>query len=213
MSDELADRPPPWRIGTKRLPEAEWERELIEQFSAIDRAVYGSIAGVPTPSLDQALAALSTAANYSVLWFALAAAGLVSGRGSLRRAGVEGVVAIGLASTVVNQGAKRFAPRRRPDRTGMAVPEDRHVRMPSSTSFPSGHSASAFAFASAAGSASPVTSPPLHLLAALVAYSRVHTGVHYPGDVVVGSLIGMMAGQIVSGVTRTARRRVAARRG
>lgn len=213
MTDEALGHPPPWRIGTGRLPEAEWERELVEQFSAIDRAIYGSIAGVPTPSLDQALAALSTAANYSALWFGLAAAGVASGRGSLRRAAIEGTVAIGLASAVVNQGAKRFAPRRRPDRVGHAVPEDRHVRMPTSTSFPSGHSASAFAFASAAGAASPIVSPPLHLLAALVAYSRVHTGVHYPGDVVVGSLIGMMAGQIVSGVTRTARRRLAARRG
>ena len=84
--------------------------------------------------------------------------------------------------------------------------------MPSSTSFPSGHSASAFAFASAAGTAAPVLSPPLHLLAALVAYSRVHTGVHYPGDVVVGSLIGMMSGQVVSGATRRVRRSLDARR-
>jgi PAP2 superfamily len=31
---------------------------------------------------------------------------------------------------------------------------------------------------------------PLHALAAAVTYSRVHTGVHYPGDVLVGSLMG-----------------------
>jgi len=212
MSDAPPPPDPPWRVGTKRVPVAGVERELVEQFAAIDHAIYGSIATVPTPTLDRALAALSNAANYSVLWFSLAAGGALSGRHSLRRAALEGTVAIGVASALVNQGAKRFAPRRRPDRIGLAVPEGRHVRMPSSTSFPSGHSASAFAFASAAGTAAPVLSPPLHLLAALVAYSRVHTGVHYPGDVVVGSLIGMMSGQVVSGATRRVRRSLDARR-
>lgn len=197
----------PWRVGTKRLPEAEWEHELVEQFSAIDHAIYASIAGVPTPTLDRALAGLSTAANHSVLWLALASGAVLTGQRTLRRAGIEGMLAIGIASAVVNQGAKRFAPRRRPDRVGKAVPEVRHVPMPTSTSFPSGHSASAFAFASATAGAAPVVAPPMYLIAALVAYSRVHTGVHYPGDVVVGSLIGLMSGHLVSGAARRIRRR------
>jgi undecaprenyl-diphosphatase len=37
----------------------------------------------------------------------------------------------------------------------------------------------------------------LEVLAALVGYSRIHTGVHYPGDVVIGSLIGATIGQMV----------------
>jgi len=74
--------------------------------------------------------------------------------------------------------------------------------MPTSTSFPSGHSASAFAFATAVGHEVPVLAVPLSFLAGVVAYSRVHTGVHYPGDVVIGSLIGGAAGTIVSAVER-----------
>jgi undecaprenyl-diphosphatase len=62
--------------------------------------------------------------------------------------------------------------------------------MPISSSFPSGHSAAAFAFATGVGHVLPSAAVPLRGLAALVAYSRVHTGVHYPGDVIVGSLIG-----------------------
>jgi undecaprenyl-diphosphatase len=38
----------------------------------------------------------------------------------------------------------------------------------------------------------------LHFLAAAVAYSRVHTGVHYPGDTVIGAVIGSAAGQAVA---------------
>jgi membrane-associated phospholipid phosphatase len=75
------------------------------------------------------------------------------------------------------------------------VPEIRHVTMPSSRSLPSGHSAAAFAFATGVGSVMPEAGGPLRALAACVAYSRVHTGVHYPGDVVVGALIGSTLAQ------------------
>jgi undecaprenyl-diphosphatase len=86
---------------------------------------------------------------------------------------------------------------------GAAVPVARHVAMPSSTSFPSGHSASAFAFASGVGSSLPLAGMPLRALAALVAYSRVHTGVHYPADVVAGSVLGgAVAPVVVAALTR-----------
>ena len=54
----------------------------------------------------------------------------------------------------------------------------------------------------AAGNSSLAVDLPLRLLAALVAYSRVHTGVHYPGDVVVGALIGGAAGTAVAAIGR-----------
>jgi membrane-associated phospholipid phosphatase len=95
-------------------------------------------------------------------------------------------------------------PRRRPDRSAAAVPPDRWVRMPTSLSFPSGHSASAFAFATAVGAAVPPLSLPVHALAAAVAYSRVHTGVHYPGDAIAGALLGTAA---AAAVRHTALRR------
>nr|MCH9736887.1 phosphatase PAP2 family protein [Actinomycetes bacterium] len=154
------------------------------------------------PMLDEPIRRLSNAANFSKLWIA-AAAGLAALGGSRgRRASVTGLAAIGVTSAIVNQGIKRLYPRGRPDRDGGEVPEARHVRMPSSTSFPSGHSASGFAFATAVSSQLPVIGVPLHFLAAAVAYSRVHTGVHYPGDVVIGSLVGAGIGEIVAGVAR-----------
>ena len=60
--------------------------------------------------------------------------------------------------------------------------------MPCSTSFP-GHSASAFAFATVVGDELPLARAAA-TMAAAVTYSRVHTGVHYPSDVLVGSLKG-----------------------
>ena len=63
----------------------------------------------------------------------------------------------------------------------MRVPVPRWVPMPTSTSFPSGHSASAAAFAAAVGQVLPELRVPLRVAAATVALSRVYTGVHYPG--------------------------------
>jgi hypothetical protein len=60
--------------------------------------------------------------------------------------------------------------------------------------------ASGFAFAAAIGRDQPWLGLPLRFLAAAVAYSRVHTGVHYPGDIVIGSLIGEGTGQAVAGL-------------
>jgi undecaprenyl-diphosphatase len=140
---------------------------------------------------------LTTAANYSRLWLATAAVlALLGGRRGRCAAG-RGVVAIALASAVANGPAKLLVRRRRPG--GGARPA--LIRMPRSTSFPSGHSASAFAFATAACAEFPLLTPVLVPLAGAVAYSRVQTGVHYPSDVAAGSAIGIACGVLAGRVT------------
>ncbi len=99
---------------------------------------------------------------------------------------------------LVNIPMKFASGRARPDRETAGVPAERWVPMPTSTSFPSGHSASGFAFAGGVAGSMPGLAVPLRGLAAVVAYSRVHTGVHYPGDIVVGSLIGATIGEATS---------------
>ena len=164
----------------------------------VDAALYAAIARTPTPSLDTAMARISRAADYSGLWLASAGAmAAVGGRRGRRAAGL-GMASIGVTATIVNLAIKPLGRRSRPARAAQEVPIARHVRMPSSTSFPSGHSATAFAFAAAVGRIHPQAGIPLHGLAALVAYSRVHTGVHYPGDVVAGALTGTVLAQLTS---------------
>src|SRR5512135_2040508 len=183
--------PPPWR-ATRALGE----------LAAIDQAVYRAIAATPSPTLDTSFRRLSAAADHAKLWLAIAGV-LALGTGRSRQAAVLGLTSVGLASATVNLAAKRALRRRRPDRASAAVPQRRRIRMPTSTSFPSGHAASAFAFASAVGDQLPLTSLPLRLLATAVAYSRVHTGVHYPADAVTGSLIGTVTAVAVRHLTRT----------
>ena len=171
---------------------------LLERLHGWDLAAYRVVASSSTPMLDEPLRRLSSAANYSRLSMLAAATLAVTGRARGRRAAVTGIASVALASATVNIGAKLLTRRPRPDRDGMGVITDRHVAMPESSSFPSGHTAAAFAFAEGVRHEWPAAGVPLYLLAGAVAYSRVHTGVHYPGDVIVGSTMGLGAG-IVAG--------------
>jgi undecaprenyl-diphosphatase len=165
-------------------------RAWLEEVERLDVACYAAIAATPTPRLDRAMARLSRAADYSRLTLTAAAGLALSGGAGGRRAALAGLTSVAVTATVVNVAVKPLARRRRPDRLVHEVPIARHVPMPSTRSFPSGHAAAAFAFARGAGDVVPAASPPLHALAALVAYSRVHTGVHYPLDAVAGALLG-----------------------
>jgi membrane-associated phospholipid phosphatase len=186
--------------------------DVLHQLGAIDRAVYAAVASVPAPALDRAMRRLSRSADRSRLWLGIAAALALTGPAG-RRSATRGVLAIGVTSALVNLGVKSMSGRRRPDRSGAGVPGVRQVRMPTSSSFPSGHSASAFAFATAISRDSPWTALAIQFLAGSVAYSRVHTGVHYPGDTVAGALIGAGTGQAVSSlVDRAVVRRTSPKR-
>jgi len=181
-------------------------RQVARELDTVDRAVYQTIGAVRTPLLDASMARLSNAANYSRLWLGCAAVMAAVGGRQARRAALLGVVSIGLSSVISNIVVKPLLARARPQRDAAVVPSDRWVRMPTSSSLPSGHSASAFAFATAVGYELPGLSIPLRVVAAAVAYSRVHTGVHYPGDTVAGSVIGASAAQIVTRIVGDRRR-------
>lgn len=183
-------------------------RRVLDELVDLDVAVYEAIEATPTPTIDVPLRMLSNAANHAKLYVGIAAALFAVGGPAGRRAAVTGLAAVGVNSFVVNVPMKLLGKRPRPKRGRVRVAEARHTRMPSSTSFPSGHSASGFAFAAGAAEAMPQVGIPLRALATVVAYSRVHSGVHYPGDVVVGSLVGMAVGESTVLASRAARRRL-----
>lgn len=168
-------------------------REAIDR---LDVALFSAVAATRTPGLDGAIRRLSKAADRWKLWIGTAAVLAVVGGTRGRRAAVNGLAATALSSTVVNLVLKPMAGRRRPDQARYRVPLVRRVATPRSTSFPSGHAAAAAAFAAGAASTLPEIGIPLGAAAALVAYSRVHTGVHYPADVVAGSIAGTALAQL-----------------
>ncbi len=168
---------------------------VLADVGRLDLAVYRAIAATPTPTLDDPMRRISAAANHSKVWLGLAAAMATLGGRRGRRAAATGVASIAMTSAIVNLPAKFSFRRTRPDRLAAHVPELRHVQMPTSSSFPSGHAASGFAFAASVATIAPGWAAALRSLASVVGYSRVHTGVHYPGDVIVGALVGSTIGE------------------
>ncbi|MBP2472705.1 undecaprenyl-diphosphatase [Crossiella equi] len=161
---------------------------MFEDVSETDRDLVRRSAELPRSGVDPTLKVLTTTANHSLLWFGVAAL-LASRKGRTRRAAIRGVGAIAGASLTANLIAKPLFPRRRP--AAELVPAYRRIPdPPTSSSFPSGHSASAAAFATAVALEAPAAAAVVIPLAATVAYSRVHTGVHWPSDVAAGVVLG-----------------------
>ncbi|MFB9713628.1 bifunctional phosphatase PAP2/diacylglycerol kinase family protein [Arthrobacter methylotrophus] len=154
----------------------------------LDRAVVRAVSRWPEGKHDDVLRNLSGAATKGKLWFA-AAGVLAAFPGKPRNAAIHGLLALGLASAVTNLGFKALLPRTRP--LPEHLPVFRFVNpQPASSSMPSGHSASAVAFTLGVALVYPPLGAALAPIAAGVAYSRIHTGAHWPSDVVLGSAIG-----------------------
>jgi undecaprenyl-diphosphatase len=189
-----------------------WQRargvkQITRGLGTLDRELFVAVAETPTPLLDTVMPPLTRAADHSKLWFVIAGGLLTTRKPSVQRGATRGLVTLGVTSLFTNQVAKRI--RRRPRPLYDSVPVVRRVRRrPTSNSFPSGHSASAAAFAVGVGLENPPLGFALALLAGLVGLSRVATGVHYPGDVVAGLGIGagiaVLGGRLVPPVTETA---------
>jgi undecaprenyl-diphosphatase len=123
-------------------------------------------------------------------------AGWALARSHLVDVGLRGVVAVaaaGLASQVV----KHLACRARP---GFPTPGDFFHHVPclgadwGFFSFPSGHAATATALAVALGLRLPALRVPGAAAAAVVLFSRVYLGAHFPSDVLGGATLGAVAG-------------------
>jgi membrane-associated phospholipid phosphatase len=108
--------------------------------------------------------------------------------------------ALWLATATVEHPIKNWFRRRRPF---ISLIEAIIVgRKPGSYSFPSGHSAAAFAGALLLAREYPASARGFFGLASLVAFSRIYLGVHYPGDVLSGSLLGTVLAKIYSRLLR-----------
>ena len=177
-------------------------RSLGRAAARLDQELFERSARGNSAVLDQTLPRLTRAADHGVLWMAVAGGLALAGGRRGRRAARTGLAALAITSALANQLGKRSFSRRRPMLDTVPLGRRAH-RVPISPSFPSGHAASAAAFATSVAITVPAAAIPVGTLAIGVAYSRVHTGMHYPGDVAAGVLLGAGVGILLG---RRARR-------
>jgi membrane-associated phospholipid phosphatase len=164
---------------------------LRHRLAALDRAAVRRVARLNSPALDHVMPALSQLANHGKLWIALGAGLQATGNHRAGRAAWRGLASLAAASATANIIGKGLASRKRPD---AEVPAARRLpHAPWTSSFPSGHAASAAAFATGATIEMPGLAAGVFALALAVGASRVVTGVHYPSDVLAGFAIGAVA--------------------
>ena len=109
------------------------------------------------------------------------------------------VVAVGVSDLLADLG-KALVRRHRPFEHQIGPSERTH-------SFPSGHSATAFAGATMLAYFAPRARVPLYVLAVLIAYSRLYNGVHYPTDVLAGAALGTATALLLRAAIRRRSRR------
>lgn len=174
--------------GPLQLLRAELLRRM-SPYQAIDTRLFLTINQMPHPPLaNRLMYGLTTVMNGGWGWvLALLAAALVDRRRAIR-ALRQVAPPMWFATMAVEYPIKHYFRRRRPF---IDVVQAIAVgRKPGSYSFPSGHSAAAFAGAWLLTRHYPALAPVWYLVAALTAFSRVYLGAHYPGDVLSGSLAG-----------------------
>jgi membrane-associated phospholipid phosphatase len=173
--------PPSSSSSASRLPASvvDFDRRAGRRINAL----------VSSERVDAALLALSTAANNGLLWYGIA--GLLALTGPKgRRAAARGVLSLFGSSAFANLVAKPIFGGPRPHADD--VPARRQLKeFPKSASFPSGHTASAFAFATGVALESPWRAVLVAPLAVTLGYSRLHVGAHWLSDVVGGAVIGV----------------------
>lgn len=143
--------------------------------------------------LNEICYAASFFGDHGLIWIILAVVRYFTGIGgseAAHYAGIRSVVAEAVQAVFVNGGVKSMFRRKRP------VPQfDRpyHLRIPRTTSFPSGHATASFTGAILLSEGTPWAWF-LFPLAFLIAFSRVYVRIHHASDVIGGIIVGSIVG-------------------
>jgi undecaprenyl-diphosphatase len=166
---------------------------------AVDRALDRVRGREPN---DRVVYALSELADFSLLWHVVGWSRALGRSDGQFDAAVQLSVALGVESFVVNGLVKSLFKRERPVHQG---PRPHHLRVPLTTSFPSGHASSAF-MAAVLLSDKGRMKPLWFGLAGAVAVSRVYVRIHHASDVVGGAATGIALGLAARRLLRSRRR-------
>jgi undecaprenyl-diphosphatase len=143
------------------------------------------------PAADAVAFGASALGDHGLIWFLF---GVARARkpGPHRGTALWAVAFSGLVTPAVNAAVKRAVGRRRPDPKSDDPPS---VRVPRTTSFPSGHALAAWCAATLLADGDPLA-PVYYLVAGTVSVSRVHLRLHHATDVLAGAVLGIGLGHL-----------------
>jgi undecaprenyl-diphosphatase len=143
---------------------------------------------------DRVMYTASALGDHGIGWMALAVlqAARRRRRGGWRVPLLRAIVGLGAESVIVNGPIKYVFRRDRPVHDG---PRPLHLRLPRSSSFPSGHASAAF-FGAAVLRDGDRLWPLYYAAAVVVAASRIHVRIHHASDVIGGVVVGAVLGEI-----------------
>jgi membrane-associated phospholipid phosphatase len=186
----------------KYLREAVLKR--LRPLDALDASLFLAINHMRhTRFLNGVFYAITVAWNGATVWYAEMVMRALWNRRAVKRIWWGVGFPLTVTGLLVELPIKSFFRRRRPFIS--MIQAIVIGKKPGTWSFPSGHAAGAFAGAWLLNQISPRFAPVRYVLAALVGFSRIYLGDHYPGDVASGSLIGLLFAMIF--------RRLAGRKG
>jgi undecaprenyl-diphosphatase len=157
-----------------------------------DAAVENAVEAIRTPALDHVFYGLSAAADHSKLWHGI---GWVRGVATGRRDDARRLSsALAIESFVTNVVIKTVVGRVRPERPVTDGPLPYNMRVPITSSFPSGHATAAFTAAVFLSDDDERLAPLWFALAGTVAFSRIYVRMHHASDVLAGAALGLAMG-------------------
>ena len=177
---------------------------MLEWLRGVDQRLFHKINAVWThPWLDTLFPPLTDLHKAPLFWV-FSTVGLLwwlhVKRGKALKTIIAVALAVALTDMVSHRLIKRSFQRARPQKAGISVVLRTQPHL--GYSFPSNHAANSFAAAAVLASFEPSLAVPAFLAAALVAYSRVYVGVHFPCDVLAGGLLGFLMGWLVARLFR-----------
>jgi len=158
-----------------------------------------------TRPLNNLFYGITVAFNGGAAWYVLMGIAVLRKRRAFRDTLWDVVLPLTITTTLVEHPIKAYFKRRRPF---ISIIQAIVIgKKPGTWSFPSGHSAAAFAGAWLLNRKSPRFSILRYMTAGMVAFSRIYLGDHYPGDVASGSLLGMLFAMLFRWLVRSWRKR------
>jgi undecaprenyl-diphosphatase len=183
--------------------------DLYHHLISGDRVLLEAIDGLRWQPLTVMFVLLSAWWMKGVAFVAVGAVGDVRAKRPLPVATLIAAISVGIGSLVVAL-LKESIDRPRPAHADPGIATA--VETPGSPSFPSGHTATAFAAAAVVGAIYPRLRWPLYSLAALVGLSRIYLGVHFTLDVLAGAILGISIGLCLAWIGQRLRSLVQERR-